>query len=74
MTSVFPVPTLEVADLAQRLVAEYPDLPASRVLRCLAWAFRRAQSWGCPEEHLVTTVEASTRWGLAQTPSGWTCR
>lgn len=56
----------EMQELAERLIREYHELPPARVLRCLLRAFRRARSWGCPQEHLSATVEASTRWGLAQ--------
>ena len=56
----------ELADLGERLVLEYTELPAADVLHTVTRAFRRAQSWGCPPEHLVATVEASARWGLAQ--------
>ena len=61
----------EMQELAARLVQEYHELPPARVLRCLMRALRRAQSWGCPQEHLSATVEASTRWGLAQPPPSW---
>lgn len=53
-------------DVAERLVREFGDVPAGAVLRCVAQALRRARRWGCPPEHLVWTVEASTRWRLVQ--------
>lgn len=60
----------ELLALAERLIREYGEVPAGAVLRCLARAVRRARAWGCPAEHLVPTVEASTRWRLAQRLSG----
>lgn len=70
VSSVVSTSTDDIVDLARRLIAEYPAVPASRVLRCLSEAHRRAQSWGCPPQHLATTVEASTRWGIAQAHPG----
>jgi hypothetical protein len=52
--------------LAQRLIREYAEVPAGAVLRSMARATRDARLWGCPAEHLVPTVEASTRWRLDQ--------
>jgi hypothetical protein len=56
----------ELLALAEQLTGEFRDLPAGSVLHCLSGAVRRARTWGCPPEHLVSTVEASTRWQLAQ--------
>jgi hypothetical protein len=56
----------EMLGLAQRLIGEYDDLPAGAVLRCIARASRDVRLWGCPPEHLLTTVEAATRWRLEQ--------
>lgn len=56
----------ELLELGQRLIREHDVVPAGAVLRCLARATREARSWGCPREHLLSTVEASTRWHLAQ--------
>ena len=56
----------ELLELGQRLIREHELVPAGSVLRCLARATRQARSWGCPIEHLLSTVEASTRWHLAQ--------
>jgi hypothetical protein len=56
----------ELLELGQRLIREHEVVPAGSVLRSLARATREARSWGCPPEHLLSTVEASTRWHLAQ--------
>jgi len=52
--------------LAEELTAEYVDIPAGSVLRCLARAVRHARLWGCPPEHLDTTAAATARWMLAE--------
>ena len=56
----------KLLDLGQLLIREHDIVPAGAVLRCLARATQEARSWGCPPEHLLATVEASTRWHLAQ--------
>jgi hypothetical protein len=56
----------ELLDIAEQLTAEYADIPAGSVLRCLARSVRVARSWGCPAEHLTATSAATTRWVLAQ--------
>ena len=59
-----------MVELSERLLREYAELPAGAVLRSLARARLRARAWGCPQEHLVPTVEATTRWRLAQRLAG----
>jgi hypothetical protein len=58
----------EILALAHRLIHEYAEVPAGVVLASLTRAGRRARAWGCPPEHLAATIEASTRWRLAQGP------
>src|SRR4051794_6802015 len=62
----------QLADLGHRLVREHVEIPAGAVLRCVARSANHARTWGCPVEHLVGTVEASSRWRLAQLTSGST--
>src|SRR3954452_21175608 len=64
-------PTLndELVELGHRLVHEHVEIPAGVVLRCVARSADHARTWGCPAEHLVGTVEASSRWRLAQRAS-----
>jgi hypothetical protein len=66
MTTVSLTHDDEMLGLAQRLIGDYDGLPAGAVLRALARATRDARLWGCPPEHLLATVEASTRWRLEQ--------
>jgi hypothetical protein len=56
----------ELLELGQRLIREHDEVPAGAVLRCLARSVRVARTWACPPEHLLSTVEASTRWRLAE--------
>jgi hypothetical protein len=56
----------ELLELGQRLIREHDTIAAGSVLRCLARAIREARSWGCPPGYLLSTIEASTRWHLAQ--------
>ena len=66
MTSATLTVEDELMTLTQRLIREYAEIPAGAVMRCLARAAHGARAWGCPNEHFVSTVEASTRWRLEQ--------
>lgn len=74
MVTTSTIEDQKLVDLGLRLIAEYIDVPAGSVLRCLARAVVNARSWGCPSEHLVTTAEASTRWLLARRVDPTTAR
>jgi hypothetical protein len=66
MAAALLIPSEELARLGERLVREHTEQPAAVVLQSVTEAFRRAQAWGCPPEHLVATVEASALWELDQ--------
>jgi hypothetical protein len=60
----------ELSDLGRRLAREHEAIPVGAVLRCVARSADQARTWGCPAEHLVSTVEAASRWRLAHRVSG----
>jgi hypothetical protein len=70
MASPSRQPDDDLLELMDRLVGEYPRMPAGAVIRCLSREVRRARAWGCPPEHLSTTAEAATRWRLEQRLAG----
>jgi hypothetical protein len=53
-------------ELSQRLIRGHDIIAQGSVLRCLARATREARAWGRPPQHHLSTVEAATRWHLAQ--------
>lgn len=56
----------EMMDLAERMMAEFDDLPAGSVLRSLSRAVVGARAWGCPEQYLASTAEATARCALTE--------
>jgi hypothetical protein len=66
MAPTMTVDDEQLAQVEQRMIREHPEVPPGAVLRSVARATVRARRWGCPPQYLATTVEASTRWWLAQ--------
>ncbi len=70
MAATMTVEHEELMQVEQRMIREHPEVPPGAVIRSVARAALRARRWGCPPQYLATTVEASTRWSLAQRPTG----
>ncbi len=70
MAGLMTVEHEQMVELEQRMIQEHPEVAPGAVIRTVARATVRARRWGCPPQYLASTVEASTRWGLAQRTAG----
>jgi hypothetical protein len=56
----------QMLEVAERLTAEFDQLPAGSVMRCFARAVQVARRSGCPAAALPQTAERMTRLALAE--------
>jgi hypothetical protein len=59
------IPDTDWRDVADRLAAEFSDIPSGSVLRCVARAVHRARMDGLPPELVAGAGEAIARQMLA---------
>lgn len=59
------IPDTDWRDVADRLAAEYSDVPSGSVIRCVARAVHRARLDGLPPELVAGAGEAIARQMLA---------
>ncbi|KAB7743991.1 hypothetical protein GA707_11025 [Nostocoides sp. F2B08] len=59
-----------IHDEAQRLIGEYPTIPAGSVLRCFARALRLARLHGFPPGETVPTAAKTARLALSKRIGG----